>query len=669
MSDVTSSLPPHLDQPPLTVLTSPEVAAAVFGALADAVVVYDREGRIVGSNPTSVTLSKLTQPGGQAAFAIPVAERATGIDVRRLSGDSLPVEDWPVMRVLRGETLQGAQAVDVVVHTLDGRELTLNVSGAPLFDAKGRVRGAVCVSRDITERVHLEQKVAARAAEMESIFATQTEAVVFADSAGRIVHMNDAQRRLCALTGVDPAAEYIQIWAQTAAQFDALGQPILPEHRPFYRAIRGETVAGDHAVELYQRGAQGHDLVLRVSGAPVRGPAGRILGVVLATEDVTHRRRVEQELAERANQIEGVFDAMADGIILLDATGHIIRMNETQRLLVGYDAARDGAGCLFADYAARRMPSDLQHRPLPKEQWPAVRILRGERLTGADAVEIRVRALDGRELMLQISGAPMRDAAGNILGAVIAVRDVTKRHQLEDQRSDILRVVAHDLLSPITGIRLYLQMQERRLRKGQPPFLPEDEHVDTLNTNLLRMERLVRDLREMASIESGALTLERHRCDLGALCRKEVEVQEMLVPERMIHLELPEEAILAEVDEQRIGQVIANFLSNALKYSPADQPVKLTLRADKAAVYISIKDKGAGIPEAELDHIWERYHRVEGIQAHDGTQSLGLGLYICRAIVERHEGRVGVESTVGVGSTFWFTLPRVPSVSSEERTG
>jgi signal transduction histidine kinase len=225
------------------------------------------------------------------------------------------------------------------------------------------------------------------------------------------------------------------------------------------------------------------------------------------------------------------------------------------------------------------------------------------------------------------------------------------------------------LLTPITGIRLYLQMQERRLRKGQPPFLPEDEHIDTLETNLLRMERLVRDLREMASIESGPLTLERHSCDLGALCRKEVEVQEILVPERTIRLELPEEAVLAEVDEQRIGQVIANFLSNALKYSPIDQPVKLTLRADAAASYISIKDNGAGIPEAELDLIWERYHRVEGIQARDGTQSLGLGLYICRAIVERHGGRVGVESTVGVGSTFWFTLPLVPSPASAQRSG
>ena len=348
---------------------------------------------------------------------------------------------------------------------------------------------------------------------------------------------------------------------------------------------------------------------------------------------------------------------MADGIVLVDATGHIVRMNESYRQLLGYDATREFVGSRFADYAARRLPRDVENRPLPKEQWPTMRVLRGETLTGARAVEERVRALDGRELIVEISGAPVRDAAGHIIGGVTAIRDITERHYLEQQRSDILRVVAHDLLSPITGVRLYLQSQQRRMRKGQPPFLPGDRGLDTLNANLLRMERLVNDLREMARIESGALTLERHPCDLVALCRQEVKVLHLLAPGRKIEVALPKEPILSEVDEQRVGQVLANLLSNALKYSPADQPVTLTLRADNEGVHVAVHDKGPGIPAAELDHIWERFYRVEGISAQDGSNSLGLGLYICRAIVEQHGGRVGVESTLGVGSMFWFTLP------------
>jgi PAS domain S-box-containing protein len=649
MSNITH-LPAHLDLPPsllpLTTLASPEVVFAVFDALADAVVVYDREGRIVGSNPAAVTLFGLTQSGGQTAFVIPVSERTLG-------GEPLPPLDRLAKRVLRGETLQGAQTMDVVVHPLGRRELILNVSGAPLLDTEGQVRGVVCVCRDITERVHWERKLTTRAAEMESIFATQTEGVVFADRTGRIIQMNEAQRQLCTLGGFDPDAEYIQTWAQ----YDAEGQPIQDEHRPFNRALRGETIANERAVELYQRSSQGQDLVLRISGAPVRDAEQQIVGAVLTTVDVTQQRRLEWELAERAGQIEGIFETMTDGIILVDANGRIVRMNEAERRLVGYDAALDGAGSLYAEFAARRMPRDLENRPFTEEQLPAVRILRGETLTGADAPEIRIRALDGRQLIIRISGAPLRNAAGNIIGAVVAISDVTERYQMEEQRSDILRAVAHDLLTPITGVRLYLQTQARRLRKGQPPFLPGEGHFDALDTNLLRMERLVNDLRDMASIESGALILERRPCDLSAVCRKEIATQKLLKPGRTIRLILPPEPLLIEADEQRVGQVLANFLSNALKYSPSDQPVTLRLSADGAAVHIEVEDQGPGIPPAEVDRVWERFHRVEGIQAHHGTKSLGLGLYICRAIVEGYGGRVGVKSTVGAGSTFWCTLP------------
>ena len=669
MGDV-SPLPAHLD-PPLPIwsnapFASPELASTILDAVSDAVVMYDAVGRIVGGNPAALTLFSLTLPGGEAARAVPLAERAPALNVWTLEGRLLPSADWPAMRLLRGETLSGTQAVDIVARTEDGHERILNVSGAPLFDAQGQVMGAVCVCRDITERTLLERELAARAAEMESIFATQVEAVAFADSTGHIIRMNEAQRQLLVARGINPSAEYIQIWSQVVTPRDATGRPVPTEHLPFYRALSGETVTSEQAVELYQRTPEGRNLVLLVSAAPVRDARARIIGVVLTSHDVTQRRHLEQELAERAGQIEGIFEAMADGSVLVDATARIVRMNEAYRRLLGYDATREAAGSSFADYAGRRLPRDIENRPLPKEQWPTMRALRGETLTGPGAVEVRLRALDGRELIVQISAAPVRDAAGDVVGAVSSIRDITERRQLEEQRSDILRVVAHDLLTPITGVRLYLQTQERRVRKGQPPFMPGEQQFDTLNANLLRMERLVNDLREMARIESGALTLDRRPCDLVALCRQEVKVQYLLAPGRKIQLELPRVSIWTEVDEQRVGQVIANLLSNAFKYSPIDRPVTLTLHVEDAVTRIAVQDQGPGIPAAELDHIWERFYRVAGITAHDGAKSLGLGLYICRAIIEQHDGQIGVESTAGVGSTFWFTLP-LASTSTDKK--
>ncbi len=497
-------------------------------AMTDAIFVYDAVGRVVRMNEAATTLTQVGE--SQAVVALPVGERRAIMEMRDVDGRLLPREEWPAVRALHGELLTGAAAPDILARTPDGRDLILNVSGAPLLDAQGQVIGAVCVSRDVTERKRLEQELAERAAELESVFATQVEGVVYADNAGHIIRMNEAQRQILIARGVDPEDEHIDTWVVTSPPRDAQGQPVPRDRLPFYRALRGEILTGEAAVELFQRTRDGSDLVMRVSGAPVR------------------------------------------------------------------------------------------------------------------------------------------DARGQIMGAVLTMYDVTRQRQLEQQQRDVLRVVAHDLLSPITSMRLFFQLQERRLRQGQPAFVPDEALLNALKANVTRMERLVNDLRAVTTIEAGALSLDRRPCDLAALCRQEVEIQRQLAPGRVIQVDAPTEPLRAEVDEQRVGQVVANFLSNALKYAPPDAPITLTLHADDAAVRIEVRDEGPGIPAAEIPRLWERFHRVAGIKAQDGTQSLGLGLYICKAIVEQHGGQVGVESAPGVGSTFWCALPRTALAEIPEPT-
>lgn len=655
----------RLSAPPDQPHGSIDELSAIFAAMVDAVFVYDADGRIVRMNDAAAALTESRE--SRTSAALPLHARRAIIELRDLDGRALPREEWPVTRALHGERLIGAAAPDVRARTPDGRDLILNISGAPLLDAQGQVRGAVCVSRDITERKRLERELDERATELESIFATQAEGVVYADTSGRIVRMNAAQRRLLLARGIDPSAERIDAWAEETEPHDTQGQPLPRERLPFYRALRGETVGGDDAVELYQHTRDGQDLVVRISGAPVRDAQGQILGAVLTTVDVTHQRRLEKELATRASQIESTFDAMADGVVLCDVTGRIVRVNAAQRHMLGDDDLQEGSGLDFAEYATRHAPRDLEGHPLHYKQGPMMRVLRGETLTAAHAVDMRLRALDGRELVVQISGAPVRDASGHVIGGIVAVRDVTERQRLEQQRSEILRVVAHDLLNPIMGVRLYVYTQQRRLSQGKAPFVPGEDLLVALDANLTRIEHLVDDLRATASIESGALTLQCGPCDLTALCQREIAVQQALAPSHTIHFDAPEQPIHADVDEQRVGQVITNFLSNALKYSPADRPVTLTLSAEDGIARIAVHDAGPGIPTFELDHIWDQFHRVEGIKAQNGTQSLGLGLYICRAFVERHGGRVGVESVVGEGSTFWCALPLEQRAASAKR--
>lgn len=111
-------------------------------------------------------------------------------------------------------------------------------------------------------------------------------------------------------------------------------------------------------------------------------------------------------------------------------------------------------------------------------------------------------------------------------------------------------------------------------------------------------------------------------------------------------------------DAQRLGQVVTNYVTNALKYSPADRPVTVGLDVEEGQARVWVRDEGPGLPAEEQERIWDRFHQARGIEVQSGSGvGLGLGLYICRSIIEQHQGHVGVQSTSGAGSTFWFTVP------------
>jgi signal transduction histidine kinase len=317
------------------------------------------------------------------------------------------------------------------------------------------------------------------------------------------------------------------------------------------------------------------------------------------------------------------------------------------------------------------------------------RVLRGEIVSATAPIEMLVTSATGRELTLQVSGAPLRDADGQLMGAVVVTRDVTLQRRLEQQRMDIFRVVAHDLANPLAAIKLFLQLQQRMIERGRAPSAPDPEVLATMVHEVVRMERLLSDMHAVVGLESNKLVLDRKPFDLVTLCQQEVRPMQM-AETRELHVNLPDGPVMVEADRDRIGQVLANLLSNADKYSPVRQPITLTLRLERGApnapnaggsggsvatdatdatdatapqqACVLVHDAGPGIPENEQERIWERFHRVQGVQAQTTkSASLGLGLYISRQIIEQHGGAIGVESAPGVGSTFWFTLPLAPS--------
>ena len=260
-------------------------------------------------------------------------------------------------------------------------------------------------------------------------------------------------------------------------------------------------------------------------------------------------------------------------------------------------------------------------------------------------------------------------------------RELTAQ-QVAEQLETFLAVAAHDIRSPLTVVSSQVQLARRRAGRLVEAFAASPradsltaplvtQAVDAVVESLVaaeagveRMRRLVVQLFDVVRARSELLAVELAPCDLTALVQKNVAAQQAAVPQRRIELEVPETMVLVDADADRLDQVMSNYLTNALKYSPAEQPVTVKLEVVEHQAVVSVADHGPGLPRKEQSRIWELFHRVPGIEAQSesgqASGSLGLGLYICKQLVELHPGgSVGVESVVGEGSTFWFRLPLV----------
>ena len=275
------------------------------------------------------------------------------------------------------------------------------------------------------------------------------------------------------------------------------------------------------------------------------------------------------------------------------------------------------------------------------------------------------------------------------LAALIVERERLLREQAEGQARELalseanrrmdefLGIASHELRTPLTSIMANVQLTGRQLRglSQQAVVLETAAGTYGLQTRLertelllerterqmVRLDRLVGDLLDSTRIQAGKLEMRPEPCDLREIVRDTVREQRIAWSDRSIELDLPRRGDLKVIaDPDRIGQVVTNFLTNALKYSPAEQPVTVRLRQHGEVARMEVRDHGPGLTVEQQAHLFEQFYRVPGIEQQRGSGiGLGLGLYICKTIVERHGGHVGVESAHDHGSTFWFTLPLV----------
>ncbi len=354
-----------------------------------------------------------------------------------------------------------------------------------------------------------------------------------------------------------------------------------------------------------------------------------------------------RRVAATAAQLDSTITSIADAVMIYDQRGEIIRMNPIAERMLGF-SERERHLPLPTRLATVRAETE-ERKPFPPEDSPPARALRGETVQGVVMVLHRGETT----VWTSASAGPIRDPAGNLQGAVITLVDITARHELEEQRDDLVRAISHDLRSPLTAVYGQAQLLLQLLQStGADERLQRSAHA--IVTSAHRMNAMILDLVESTRLESGQLRLEKHPTDLLTFLSDLLQRSAQVMAVHRIRLDIPPDLPQVDADPNRLERILTNLLSNALKYSDPETEVLVQAQQTDKWVTISVVDRGVGISSHDLPHLFERFYRAKGARK---TEGLGMGLYISRMLVEAHGGRIWAESTPGRGSRFTFTLP------------
>jgi PAS domain S-box-containing protein len=346
-------------------------------------------------------------------------------------------------------------------------------------------------------------------------------------------------------------------------------------------------------------------------------------------------------LAKAAQKERAAFDHASDVICVLDADGKFIRMNKACTRLWGWQPD-NLLGKSITELVA---PEDIESTSA------AVKTVQSGQ--AAAEFENRIKHGDGHELCILWS-VYWSDVENSLF---CVAHDITERKQAEQMKQDFLGMVSHDLRSPLTSIYGVFQLIAAKAFGDLPEMASKKLGMAAKNVN--RLLNLVNDLLDIEKLEAGQMEMEREEVQVADLLKRSVQDIEALAEQRKINVVIDCNAQAFSLDMDRMMQVLVNLLSNAIKFSPEGGTVKVSARESADGLELKVIDEGRGVPASHREAIFERFKQVE---AADGKRKsgTGLGLPICKQIVELHGGTIGVDSADGKGSTFWMKIPFRP---------
>ncbi len=647
---------------------SEERLAVTLSSIGDAVITTDRNAVVTGLNPVGEQLTGWTRA---QAIGQPI-----DVVFRIINKSTRLAIVIPVIEALATGTVQ-ALANHTVLIARDGVERDIADSCAPIRDRDSQVIGAVLVFRDVSEAYIVQQRLRDGAALVQTIFDTVVDGIITIHAtSGRIETVSRAAERMFGygaseLQGRD-LGEVIPDFAQAAGR-DAID----------YFGADDAARAKGGGREVDGRRKDGSGLPLEIVASDMQLGGERFFAVIM--RDVSARKQVEEALVKAGALQNAIFNSANFSSIATDAHGVIQIFNVGAERMLGYAAAEVTNRISPADISdpqevvarAAALSQELGAAITPGFEALVFKASRGIE----DIYELTYIRKDGSRFPAVVSVTALRDALENIIGYLLIGTDNTARKQVEEERtrlnqslqantaelikakaaaekanlakSDFLSSMSHELRSPLNAILGFAQLMES---DAPPPSPTQKASIDQILHAGWYLLELINEILDLAVIESGRLSISIEPVSLTDVL---LECQAMIEPQaqkRRISMTFPvfPAPVFILADHTRLKQVLINLLSNAIKYNLLGGSVVVTCTATAGRYRICVADTGLGLSPENLAQLFQPFNRLG--QETSGEEGTGIGLVVSKRLVELMQGSIGVDSTVGVGSSFWITM-------------
>jgi two-component system, sporulation sensor kinase E len=553
---------------------------------------------------------------------------------------------------------------ELVVYGKGGKPHVVHVSASPLWNENGQFVGSLAIVMDVTEHKRMEEALRESEEKFRKIFEKANDSLIYLDKSGRIIDVNE--RAVQVFGG--SKEELLEKHFIKAGIFSFRDIPRLLSN--FARILRGK----EGYTSLRITNKKGQEIYLECSSS-ISKINDKLVGILIIARDVTERKKMEEELRESKEKMRNIIESSPDAITVADLNGNIVDCNKATLDLFGHISRKEIIGKNGFKFVAEKDLERLKENIRKTLEYGSTK-----------NIEYTIVAKDGHEFPIEISASTIRDASGHPKYFVAIFKDITERkrmqqkleeysqqlealvekrtRQLKEAHEQIIKserlaaigqvaaMIGHDLRNPLTGIsgatyylktKLTVEMNEKNR-----------EMLELIEKNVEHANNIVTDLMEYSKETKLELTKTTPR----SILKETLFLVE--IPDDVQVRDLTQDEPKITVDSEQMKRVFANLIKNAVDAMPDGGRLTIASEESDGTIEMTFTDTGTGMTKEVMEKIWIPFFTTKAI-------GMGLGLPICKRIIEAHGGKISVESTFDKGTTFTVTIPVEPKLEGGEK--